>query len=179
MQAQNFVHMATYNQWMNERLYECARQLSEEQLRNDMGAFFGSILGTLNHLVVADIIWLRRFANHPADFQSLHVIKEMRQPKTLDETYCDELEGLATIRQQLDDSILEFAKALNEENLNTSFSYQNTKGVQFNNRLGFPLQHFFNHQTHHRGQLTTLFNQLDIDVGVTDLLVTIRDSDVQ
>ncbi len=179
MQAQNFLHMATYNQWMNEKLYRCARQLSEADIKKDMGAFFGSILGTLNHLVVADIIWLRRFADHPADFKSLEVIKTMHQPRSLDEIISEDLATLAKQRLLLDDAILGFAKDLNDENLNTPFSYRNMKGEKFNNRLGFPLQHFFNHQTHHRGQLTTLFNQLEIDVGVTDLLVTIRDSEVQ
>lgn len=178
MQAQNFQNMAIYNQWMNEKLYDCAKHLSADALQKDMGAFFGSVIGTLNHLVVADIIWLRRFAVHPAKFSALQPLLEMEQPASLDQVLTEDLQQLEKQRKELDKTILEFAEELNEQNLNQHFSYQNMKGEQFNDRLGYPLQHFFNHQTHHRGQLTTLFSQLDVDVGVTDLLVTIRSLDL-
>ena len=57
--------MAAYNQWMNDKLCAAARTLPADELKADRKAFFGSILGTLNHLIVADIIWLKRFARHP------------------------------------------------------------------------------------------------------------------
>ncbi|MCG8415125.1 MAG: DinB family protein [Pseudomonadales bacterium] len=174
MHQQNCVLMAHYNQWMNEKLYQCAHQLSAEDLNKDMGAFFKSILGTLNHLLVADLIWLRRFASHPANFASLQRLNEFEETTHLDQTITTSLEDLQTQRAKLDQIILDFTNELSDQDLETHFSYQNMKGLQFNDRLGYPLQHFFNHQTHHRGQLTTLFNQLDVDVGVTDLLMTIR-----
>lgn len=170
--------MAIYNQWMNRKLFQCAKQLSAEDLSKNLGAFFGSIVGTLNHLVVADVIWLRRFADHPASFSSLDAIVAMEQPHSLDQILTENLEELSVKREKLDEIILDFATELNEENLNVQFPYRNMKGEQFNDRLGYPLQHFFNHQTHHRGQLTTLFNQLNVDVGVTDLLATIRSLDL-
>jgi len=178
MLPQNCQLMARYNQWMNNKLYDCARQLSKENLRKDMGAFFGSVLGTLNHLVVADIIWMKRFADHPARFAALTGLQEIERPQTLDATIHTDLESLYTLRQTLDDMILALANEVSEEALNTHFAYRNMKGDEFNDRLMYPLQHFFNHQTHHRGQLTTLFAQLGVDVGVTDLLMTIRDSDL-
>ena len=58
--------LARYNQWMNDKLYRTAAQLSADQLAQDRAAFFGSILGTLNHLLVGDIMWLQRLATHPA-----------------------------------------------------------------------------------------------------------------
>lgn len=174
MHQQNCLLMAHYNQWMNEKLYQCASQLDEEDLNKDMGAFFKSVIGTLNHLLVADLIWLRRFATHPANFTSLSPLAEFVETTQLDQTITTDLAELTTQRMRLDQIILDFANELTDQDLATHFSYQNMKGEQFNDQLGYPLQHFFNHQTHHRGQLTTLFNQLDTDVGVTDLLMTIR-----
>lgn len=176
MLPQNCQLLARYNQWMNDKLYDCARQLSNDDLHKDMGAFFGSVLGTLNHLVVADIIWMKRFADHPAHFLALAPLSQIERPDTLDATVHSELDALYSLRQQLDSMILALADELTEESLNTRFAYRNMKGDEFDDRLMYPLQHFFNHQTHHRGQLTTLFNQLGVEVGVTDLLMIIRDS---
>lgn len=178
MLQQNCLLMARYNREMNDKLYDCARQLSAEDLNKDMGAFFGSVLGTLNHNVVGDIVWMKRFAEHPANFTSLQGLTEIVKPDALDQTISDDLESLYELRKKLDEMILDWAEELNDESLATQFPYQNMKGEQFNDRLMYPLQHFFNHQTHHRGQLTTLFNQLGIDPGVTDLLMTIRNSDL-
>ncbi len=178
MHQQNCLLMARYNQWMNDKLYECARQLSAEDLEKNMGAFFGSVIGTLNHIVVGDIVWMKRFAEHPANFTALQGLADIARPETLDQTISDDLEALYALRQKLDNMILDWAEELTEESLETRFPYQNMKGDQFNDRLMYPLQHFFNHQTHHRGQLTTLFNQLDVEVGVTDLLMTIRSAEL-
>ncbi|MDA0688619.1 MAG: damage-inducible protein DinB [Proteobacteria bacterium] len=178
MLPQNCQLLARYNQWMNDKLYACASQLSEEDLHKDMGAFFGSVLGTLNHLVVADIIWMKRFADHPARFLALAPLSQIERPDRLDAIVHNNLEALYALRQQLDSMILGLADEVTGESLNTRFAYRNMKGDEFDDRLMYPLQHFFNHQTHHRGQLTTLLNQLGIEVGVTDLLMVIRDSDL-
>ncbi|MEC8081230.1 MAG: DinB family protein, partial [Pseudomonadota bacterium] len=61
----HFELLATYNQWMNNKVYEAALRLENTELTKDRGAFFGSILGTLNHIYVGDIIWLKRFSSHP------------------------------------------------------------------------------------------------------------------
>lgn len=60
--------MAAYNEWMNAKVYDAARNLPGEELVANKNAFFGSILGTLNHLVIGDTIWLKRFAIHPANY---------------------------------------------------------------------------------------------------------------
>jgi uncharacterized damage-inducible protein DinB len=68
IQKENFQLFAQYNQWMNEKLFAAAAQLTEDDLRQDKGTFFASVLGTLNHLMVGDILWLRRFATEPGNF---------------------------------------------------------------------------------------------------------------
>lgn len=77
--------MARYNSWMNERLYAAASTLPDEALSAERGAFFGSILGTLNHLLVADRIWLGRYNAHPANFQALQALAGLEMPTRLDQ----------------------------------------------------------------------------------------------
>jgi uncharacterized damage-inducible protein DinB len=174
MQKENFQLSAKYNQWMNEKLFIAAAQLSEHDLRQDRGAFFASVLGTLNHLIVGDIVWLKRFATDPEKFRSLDSIRETATPESLDAQLYDDLKLLHVARQKLDADIISFCDELSSEQLSEKLDYQNFQGNSFRNQLGLLVQHLFNHQTHHRGQITTLLNQAGIDVGPTDLLVCIN-----
>lgn len=169
--------MAEYNRWMNERLYEAAARLDGEALAADRGAFFGSILGTLNHIAVGDTIWLHRFARHEASFSSLGALSRFPQPSSLSQALAPDLEGLRGYRRELDALIERWASQIRPEHLSADFAYRNMAGVESSRNFGALLQHFFNHQTHHRGQVSTLLFQAGVDVGVTDLLAVIPRSD--
>ncbi len=174
MTSEDFQLLAEYNQLMNGKLYTAAAKLSDAARKADRQAFFGSIHGTLNHLLVADIIWLKRFANHPRQWQALAPLQDTASPAALDDIVYEQFADLKTERERIDAMIIAFATELDEAGLKQAFNYQNMKGLQFSSPLHQPLLHFFNHQTHHRGQITTLLNQAGIDVGVTDLLMLIR-----
>ncbi|OCR21835.1 diguanylate cyclase [Pseudomonas syringae] len=165
--------MADYNRWMNEKVYQAAAGLCSDELCADRKAFFGSILGTLNHLVVADTIWLKRFARHPADHPSLEPIKHLEDPQALSQLLFTELGALLARRQMLDQVIVEWTAELSEADLDTVLSYSNTAGIKADRNFYGLLTHFFNHQTHHRGQATTLLTQAGVDVGSTDLLALV------
>jgi uncharacterized damage-inducible protein DinB len=169
----HFSLMADYNQWMNARIYDAAARLSAAELERDRGAFFGSILGTLNHLVVTDIMWLQRFSAHPANHRSLDPVRAMRTPESQRATLCSDLASLRALRVELDEIIGRWVRELSANDLAQTLEYRNSKGVVFNRRLILLVQHLFNHQTHHRGQTTTLLFQAGVDVGVTDLLTLI------
>ena len=169
----NFELMAEYNQGMNENIYQAASKLSESYLAKDQCAFFGSIINTLNHILVGDTIWLQRFANHLEYFPVLDYVRELETPKSLNTVLYSEFSTLKEKREQMDELIKLFIKELTGEVISEPFSYKNTKGQAFTKNFGHVLQHFFNHQTHHRGQVSTLLFQQGIDVGVTDLLVNI------
>ncbi|HSB96362.1 MAG TPA: DinB family protein [Spongiibacteraceae bacterium] len=165
--------MASYNEWMNTQLYAAAAQLSPQALTENRGAFFGSIIGTLNHLVVSDTMWLKRFALQLTDNPILQPVRELPAPDALNEILFTDLEQLAGRRRLLDKVLCELAQNLDETTLNGTLCYKNTKGVEATRNLFSVLMHVFNHQTHHRGQTTTLLSQAGVDVGITDLIVRI------
>lgn len=165
--------MAKYNQWMNQSLYKAAYSLPEAKLKADKQAFFGSIFGTLNHILVGDIIWLKRFAKHPTNHLSLEEIRLLESPKSLNQIFYTSLAELEQQRINLDEIIINWCNELNEEDLFYLLPYERMNG-EANLKVYMSLMfHFFNHQTHHRGQVTTLLSQEGIDVGVTDLLMLI------
>jgi uncharacterized damage-inducible protein DinB len=170
---EHVVLMATYNEWMNARLYAAAGRVSSQELLADRKAFFGSIMGTLNHIVVGDTIWLKRFAAHPANHIALDPVRQLQAPLSLDQVLFTDFVSLSNHRKFLDHLIKRWAESLTEQDLEYVLRYANTKGVVSNKRFSSLVMHFFNHQTHHRGQATTLLFQAGQDVGVTDLLAVI------
>lgn len=151
--------LARYNRWMNERLYEACALLSDAERKRDMGAFFRSIHGTLNHLLLTDRVWMGRFTDQPYPIRSLD-----------QELYTD-FATLRAERAREDARIGDWVDSLSPEDLDGELAY--TSAVNPRPRrypLWFAVTHFFNHQTHHRGQVTTLLSQQGIDPGVTDLI---------
>lgn len=167
--------MATYNQWINARVYAAARELPPQELRAQRKAFFGSIIGTLNHIVVGDTIWLKRFATHPSAFVSLDPIRQLQRPAALNQILFENLGDLFERRELIDAAILGWANELTESDLAQVVVYTRMSGAVARKPLRSLLVHFFNHQTHHRGQATTLLSQAGVDVGVTDILALMPD----
>ncbi len=165
--------MAKYNQWMNQSLYQATAKLPIEKLELDKKAFFVSIIGTLNHIIVGDIIWLKRFTTHPANHTQLEPLRNIEQPQSLDQILYANFDELSKQRRNLDNIIINWCNELTEADLSYHLEYKDTKGVPAIREFGSLIFHFFNHQTHHRGQVTTLLFQEGVDVGVTDLLTLI------
>ncbi len=168
--------LANYNQWMNQKLYAAAASLPIEELIQDKGAFFKSILGTLNHLVVADTIWLKRFASC-GHASALAAVVSWPQPAALNDLLLSDFAALRQRREELDTIIKNWVSQLNEADLSAVLSYTNMQGEAMRKPLTHVLTHFFNHQTHHRGQVTTLLTQAGVDVGATDLLLLMPNVD--
>ncbi|WP_127651479.1 DinB family protein [Pseudomonas koreensis] len=165
--------MATYNEWMNANIYEAAKSLSDEELSVDRKAYFGSILGTLNHLVAGDTIWLKRFAEHPANYSDLEPIRQLPAPKSLNHLAFSNIRDLSAHRVWLDSIIVEWSLSMTEADLDHDLSYASMTGVPSHRSFYGLVMHFFNHQTHHRGQVTTLLSQAGVEIGNTDLVVLI------
>ncbi|MBB3919758.1 DinB family protein [Rhizobium fabae] len=133
--------LAAYNGWANAQVYAAAAELSDAEFRSDRGAFFGSLHRTLNHLLVADRIWMKRFTGTG------------EAPTTLDAVLYEELDMLAAARKAEDERIIAWTGTLDEATLAASFTYSPlTQSVEITQPLWAALSHLFNHQTHHRGQ---------------------------
>ena len=171
----NYRFLARYNRWMNERLYEACEPLGDEERKRECGAFFGSIHRTLNHLVLADQVWLRRFAqcalDNGATLACLNAaLLHLPPGSRLDSVLFDDWQELRTRREALDAAIEVWVKDLPEGYLQFTMRYSNSAGVQRAHPAWQAMSHFFNHQTHHRAQAGTLLMQAGVNVGVTDLI---------
>lgn len=168
---ENYRFLARYNRWMNQRLYDACGTLSDEERKRQRGAFFGSIHHTLTHLVLADKMWLHWFASQETGFAALPAAA-LALPEGSD--YSSDLhpdwQDLRQTRDALDEVIEQWLAEMTADFLTSTMRYANTKGVQRAHPAWQALTHFFNHQTHHRGQATTLLMQAGVDVGVTDLV---------
>ncbi len=150
--------MAQYNAWMNESLYSKAATLSDEQRKRDLGAFFKSLHGTFNHILLADGVWMRRFRGEQPLMRSM-----------ADEVHSD-FDQLYAARRAMDQELLQWARGLDPAKADTEFRFYSLAiQKEFVLPYATTVMHVFNHQTHHRGQATTLLLQLGIDPGVTDL----------
>lgn len=162
-----FEMLADYNAWVNRRLYDAAAELSDTDYRADHGAFFGSLHGTLNHLLVGDRIWMQRFTG------------KGEAPTRLDDILYEDFAGLQLARQREDRRIIDYVSALSEADLEGTLRYHTTRSpVEIEQELMPLLLHFFNHQTHHRGQAHSILTRLNGEAPSFDLLIYQRETGI-
>ncbi len=163
-----YTMFAGYNAWANRRLYDAAAQLGDADYRADRGVFFRSMHGTLNHLLTADWVWMHRFTG------------EGPSPGRLDTIQHERLADLRAAREAEDRRIAAYIDSLDEGRLAGSIRYRRVSTPEeFVQPLMPALDHFFNHQTHHRGQAHSVlcsFGRRDL---VLDLLGYQREVDAK
>lgn len=153
-----FLLLAEYNQWMNSKIYGVCSELSDEELRLDRGAFFGSMYLTLNHIAYGDLAFMSRFTGDPPQVPELGA-----------ELFPNFLE-LKSARFSLDIRLTDWVSGLENSWLDQVQTYKSkVDGKVRSVSRRFLIMHMFNHQTHHRGQVTTLLSQLNLDIGSTDI----------
>jgi uncharacterized damage-inducible protein DinB len=153
----HFQMMARYNRIANQRLYDCCTQLSDAERKKNRQAFFKSIHGTLNHIMVGDRNWMTRFEGGVAS--SAH----------LDAILYEDFDELRAARIREDERIERFAAGLSETFLDGEIAYVSNEGESFRKLAAMLLAHLFNHQTHHRGQVHAMLSQAGIATPVLDL----------
>ena len=139
MSIDNFRQLADYNHWANRRIYAAALAMPDEQYRRPTGVFFGSLHGTLNHLLVTDRIWLRRLTG------------EGEAPTRLNTILFEDRSELARARMAEDARLQRVINAYSAADLDRPVNYQTTSGAPQQQVLKDILLHLFNHHTHHRG----------------------------
>lgn len=166
MTPDHFRTFARYNRWANARLYDACAALPAGEYGRDRKAFFRSIHGTLNHVLVADRIWLGRIEGVDAGIRSL------------DEILYNELPSLHAAREAEDARIMALADALDAGALARSVGYRNARGDAFETPLHWILSHVFNHQTHHRGQVHDMLSGTEVAPPPLDLIYYLRETGV-
>src|SRR5438876_5437934 len=140
MGINSFRQLADYNRWANRRLYAVALEMPDEQYRRPTGVFFGSLHGTLNHLLLTDRIWLKRLTG------------EGDHPSRLNAILFEDRAELVRARIVEDERLIRTVDSYDDAALASIHSYRTTSGMPHSQAIADILQHLFNHQTHHRGQ---------------------------
>jgi uncharacterized damage-inducible protein DinB len=153
----HFRMLGRYNRLANARLYGACSEIDDEDRKRDRGAFFGSIHGTLNHILVGDRIWMARFEGGEATSTNLDAI------------LYDDFDALREARTVEDGRIEAYTGRLTEKSLAGTIAYVNNDGRSFRDPLAMLLTHLFNHQTHHRGQVTAMLSQTEARYPVLDM----------
>jgi uncharacterized damage-inducible protein DinB len=156
--------MANYNAWANARLFRTAGTLDEALYRKEVGAYFRSLHGTLNHLLVTDRIWMRRLTG----------IGE--HPDKLNAILFEDLPSLHAARVEEDKRIIAFVQSLDEPAFEEVWDYRTLNGTAQRQRRREILAHLFNHETHHRGQAHAILTVLGVaEPDPLDLLIMLRE----
>ena len=154
--------MARYNRWQNENLYGVADTLPDGERRRECGAFFGSIHGTLNHLLWADRIWMSRFAGTPRPAGGI--------PESV--ALYGDWDELKRERAAFDAAIIEWTDRLDDDALAGDMTwYSGAVKAEVTKPKWLLVTHMFNHQTHHRGQVHCMLTQAGGKPGDTDLFI--------
>jgi uncharacterized damage-inducible protein DinB len=156
--------MARYNAEMNRRLYAAASKLTDEQRKAGHGAFWGSIHGTLTHLMWGDMQWMSRFSDWPKPPVPIKQSAEM----------IDDFAALRTQCEKADADLIAWADTMDDAWLEKDLVwFSGAARREMRRPRGFLLAHFFNHQTHHRGQVQALLTAHGLDTGDTDLMLIV------
>ena len=153
--------MARYSRWENCQLKGFLKALSDEELTRKRGAFFGSIMGTANHLLWGDWIWISRFDIGPGPGGGI--------PESV--SICAGLSDWLPLRDTIDDRITRWSETLGDDELTGPFTwYSAAKEEDVTKPYAQCIIHMFNHQTHHRGQLHQMLTEAGSDAPVSDLV---------
>lgn len=153
-----FACFAKYNAWMNGKLYEVCGGMEDAERKRDRGAFFKSVHSSLNHLLFADRAWMKRFTGVPYETRPIGV------------DLFEDFEDLRRARDEMDRDILDWTAKIERSWLCETLTWTSgSDGLTHSRTVWVLVLHMFNHQTHHRGQITTLLSQQGLDIGKTDL----------
>lgn len=155
----HFAKLAAYNKWANECTYKAVTELPEADVHRDVGLFFGSIHKTLNHLLIADRIWLFRLTGAE------------REEGPIDRVLHGPLEELTRAREMTDERIVRMVDGLDATQLSKMLSFRTSTGLDIEAPTSAILAHLFNHQTHHRGQVHAAITILGGESVELDLLL--------
>lgn len=152
-----FRMLARYNRIANERIYQACAALDDSEYRKPRRGSFGSIHGLLNHILLGDRIWMARFEGGGRETPDLQTLLS------------DDFSVLRTARDREDHRIEAFFANVYEGFFSRSFAYLNHEGKPYVEAAPLAVGHFFNHQTHHRGQVHVMLSEAGATVPSLDM----------
>lgn len=164
---------ATYNKKANNAMIEILKKLPEDKLRKDMNTYFISIIETLMHMILMNIMWLKRtnelFQNKYFCITNSGIIKmpeaDIKEQVKKDYKYAFNIKSL------LDDLFEKYVEELDEEDFEKRQRYKNIKGEELEKTYWHRIIHIFNHETHHRGVISAMLDQLKIENDYSGILI--------
>tara|TARA_Y100001956_G_scaffold22734_1_gene22376 strand:- start:312 stop:854 length:543 start_codon:yes stop_codon:yes gene_type:complete len=169
----NFKMMAAYNQRVNQQLLDVCASLSSQKLLQEHGSFFPSIMAHWNHILFGDLIMLQRLVENGLVTIDAKLLASLPRSTRVNDTFVSSYEELVELRNKVDNIYLDITAMWTVDDMWKAVQYTTTEGQKIERTLGEFVQHIFNHQTHHRGQMTCLLSQLNLDYGCMDLPVVV------
>ncbi|KIN64967.1 DinB family protein [Sulfitobacter noctilucicola] len=160
--------MARYNAWQNNQIMDIVKEMNEEDLRRDHGAFFGSIMNTLNHILWADTLWMSRFCSDVA-LPSVPGSESVNYMATIGEWQA--------ARFRMDGRMRIWGETLSNLDLTGEMTWHSGgMNKEFTQPIAMCITHMFNHQTHHRGQVHAMLTSTNKRTPTTDIVFMPEDA---
>lgn len=167
IQKEYVLHMARYNAWQNSQLRGIVRDMDETELMAERGAFFGSLFATINHILFADSLWMSRWCSDVPN--PVGGVDHKSFTKTLGDW--------DAARFRMDGRIRIWAQTLfNIDLVGTEEWYSNDQERTMCQAKALCVAHMFNHQTHHRGQVSQMLSHMGISPPVSDIVFMPEDA---
>jgi len=160
---------------MNAQLLDSCSTLSNDLLKKETHSFFPNIISYWNHILFGDLILINRLALNQIGQLSTADLSAFPTAKSPQDMYYSNLSDIADLRKQVDELLIQFSNNLTEDECEKYISYTTTEGASVTKAVADVTQHIFNHQTHHRGQLSCVLSQLGVDYGCMDLPVIVSE----
>ncbi len=168
-----FQAFARYNGSVNRSILELIEPLKKEQIMMETKAYYPSIFETLLHNLIADLNWLKRYRDAFKENKGLSSNLISMEDKSLRREFESDYTKFFQYRRQLDDVIIQFVNELDEGKLASVIKYKNYKGEDVEKEIWKTLLHWFNHQTHHRGQVSVLLDLVGVDHDFSSMVTRI------
>lgn len=166
-----FQLLSKYNAQTNAEMIGVLEKLSPEQLSKDVHAFYGSILGLLNHILVSDVFGIKRFRKqYPEMVEQINPKLPVFKMEGWKEIVWPSLAVLKPIRTAMDEAIQQACDLLTEKQYASILQYKNWDGKEMQKPAWLVLLHMFNHQTHNRGQIAVILDQMAVDNDYSGIL---------
>jgi uncharacterized damage-inducible protein DinB len=161
--------LAEYNRLTNQELFRILSNADSSVLTREIGSQLTSILFILNHILLSDVTWIRRMSAGAPSLESFSGELDDYEIAGVFTIVCETLADLRDERERIDEMLIRVASTVRDAELQTRFSYRSSRGRQ-EKLLGHALLHLFNHQTHHRGQISLILDQADVDNDYSNLI---------